>query len=55
MTVMVFSPKNEEDLKEWAEIIKLAKKTNKVSIQGVDFFPVKKTYGRVLFLKIKGL
>lgn len=55
MTVMVFRPKSQEDLKEWAQIIKLAKKTNKVSIQGVDFFPVKKAYGRILYLKIKGL
>lgn len=53
MTVLVFRLKKLEDLPLWSQVLKSAKKT-KLSIKGVNIFPVKKNYARVLFLNIKG-
>lgn len=54
MTVLVFRLRKLEDLSLWSQVIKSAKKT-KISIKGVNIFPIKKNFAKVLFLNIKGV
>lgn len=53
MTVLAFRLRKIEDLPGWSQVLKSAKKS-KISIKGVNIFPVKKNNARVLFLNIKG-
>ena len=53
-TIMVFRLKQESDLELWAKVLKSAKRT-RANIRGVNIFPIKKNYARVLYLNIKGI
>lgn len=53
MTILVFRLKKLEDLAVWSQVLKSAKKV-KLSVKGVNIFPIKKNYAKVLFLNIKG-
>lgn len=53
MTVLVFRLKKLEDLPQWSQVLKSAKKP-KLSIKGVNIFPIKKNFAKVLFLNVKG-
>lgn len=53
MTVLVFRLKKLEDLPQWTQVLKSAKKV-KLSIKGVNIFPIKKNFAKVLFLNVKG-
>lgn len=53
MTVLVFRLKKLEDLPLWSQVLKSAKKA-KLTIKGVNIFPIKKNYAKVLFLNVKG-
>jgi hypothetical protein len=54
MTVMVFRLKHEDDLPRWSQVLRSAKKA-RANVKGVNIFPIKKNYSRVLYLNIKGL
>jgi hypothetical protein len=43
-----------EDLPIWSRVIKSTKKT-KMSIKGVNIFPIKRNCAKVLFLNVKGV
>ena len=52
MTVMVFRLRKLEDLPQWSQVLRAAKKT-KLNIRGAEIFSVKKNFGTVLYLAIK--
>ena len=54
MTVMVFRLKKEADLELWEKVLRSAKKS-RAHVKGVNIFPIKKNFSRVLYLNIKGL
>jgi hypothetical protein len=53
MTILVFRLKKFDDLPLWSKVIKSIKKI-KIAIKGVNIFPIKKNFAKVLFLNVKG-
>ena len=55
-TILTFRIGSLDDLPKWQKIVKSVNlKKAKVYMKGVDIFPVKKNYTRVVYLNINGL
>ena len=56
ITLLAFRMRSIEDVPKWEQIIKsINYKKAKIHMKGVDIFPVKKKFTRVVFLNINGL
>ena len=56
VTILTFRIGSLDDLPKWQKIVKSVNlKKAKVYMKGVDIFPVKKNYTRVVYLNINGL